>query len=109
MGKWQRNKGANFERRRAKWWQNMGYPKARRLLSQYQETDGWDIENIEPWVEQCKSGKAINILQALKEAKSACKNPNQIPLAAIKYDREEVLIVLSEQDFKKLLVNKKEL
>lgn len=103
MSKYQREKGASFERDRANWWKALGWEGARRKLSQYQETDGQDLENTYPFVEQCKVGCKINILAAYKEAKSAKQVPVQIPIAAIKYDRQETLIVMSETDFERML------
>jgi hypothetical protein len=103
MGKSQRDKGAAFERRRARWWQRLGWSDARRNLSQYQKRDGKDIVNTEPYVEQCKVGKKINILSAYKEAKESASS-QEVPLAAIHYDDEDTLIVLSEKDFEWLLL-----
>lgn len=104
MGKYQRNKGASFERRRARWWQKLGWSEARRNLSQYQKRDGKDIVNTEPYVEQCKVGKRISVLAAYKEAKESASS-KEIPIASIHYDGErDTLIVLSEKDFEWLLL-----
>lgn len=102
MSKYQRTKGANWERVCSIWWRSHGYPFARRKLSQYQASDGCDIENTEPFIAQCKSGKQINIMKAYKEAQGSSKK-GQIPLAMVKYDREEPLVVLSLDDFDKVL------
>lgn len=102
MGKYQRNKGANFERYRANWWKTLGFKNARRNLNQYQKTDGRDITGVDGFCEQDKCGKNINMYKAYLEAVSATQT-GEIPIAAIKHDRGEVLIVMSEFDFEKLL------
>ena len=102
-GKFSRNKGAREERRRANWWKKLGWTDARRNLTQYQKTDGKDIDNTEPYVEQCKVGKKINVLSAYKEAKGAASS-KEIPIASIHYDGEETLIVIGEKDFEWLLL-----
>ena len=102
-GKTPRNKGASFERRRARWWQKLGWSDARRNLGQYQKQDGRDLVNTEPYVEQCKVGKKINVLSAYQEAKEAARF-GEIPIASIHYDNEKTLIVISERDFEWLLL-----
>lgn len=101
MGKYQRNKGANFERYRANWWKKLGFKNARRNLNQYQKTDGRDITGVEGFCEQDKCGKNINIYKAYMEAWNAAYE-NEIPIAAIKHDRGQVLIVMSESHFEEL-------
>lgn len=102
MGKLSRTKGANFEREIAKYFQDMGWSKARRKLSQYQETDGCDLENVEPFVVQCKSGKKINVLIAFKEALGSSKK-GEIPMAVVKWDRNKPLFVLDQEGITRLL------
>ncbi len=102
MGKYQRTKGAGFERYRANWWKNLGFKDARRNLNQYQKTDGRDITGVEGFCEQDKCGKSINIRAAYDEAWNAA-GLDEIPIAAIKYDRGQVLIVISETHFGELL------
>ena len=102
MSKYQRTKGAGWERDRANWWKKLGFKEARRNLNQYQKPDGRDLLGVPGFCEQDKCGKNINIYQAYVEAVSAA-NPIEIPIAAIKYDNKTPLIVMSEADFEKLL------
>ncbi len=102
MGKYQRTKGAAFERVRANWWKKLGFKDARRNLNQYQKTDGRDLVGTPGFCEQDKCGEHINIYGAWQEAWNAALS-TEIPLAAIKYDNKTPLIVMSESDFEKLL------
>jgi hypothetical protein len=98
MGKAERVKGANEELRVAKLYRQVGLKRARRKLSQYQETDGCDIELAEPFIPQCKTGKAISWINAYREAESAAGD-NQYPVAHIHLDRVGKFVVLSEADY----------
>jgi len=98
MGKSQRTKGAEWEREIARWWQKMGWKDAKRNLNQYQERDGRDIKNTEPYCPQCKVGQHISLLEAYKEAKEAAGD-KEIALVQFKYDREEPMVLMSLEDF----------
>ena len=102
MSRYERRKGADFERYRANWWKDLGFAEARRNLSQYQKTDGRDLGGTHPFVEQCKCGSRITVLGAYKEACGAAREM-EIPITSIKYDQEKVLIVMGEEDFGRLV------
>jgi len=97
-----RNKGASAEREASKLWHEVGFPFARRKLSQYQEKGGIDLENTESFKVQVKSGKKINVWQALREVEEEAKR-QEIPLAMIKRDRTDWIVVISWKNFVKVL------
>jgi len=96
MGKMQRTKGAQGERRVSNQYTLYLGRKSSRNLDQYQKSDGRDISGCEPYCVQSKKGKAINIYQAYAEAKSAVNTKYKYPVAHISYDRKDPLVVISE-------------
>jgi len=102
MSKMQRTKGASFERLICAWFKKMGWKSACRNLTQYQKTDGKDLNNTEPYCCQLKCGKKINIIAAYNEAKEAAKK-GEIPICISKIDRKEVLVTMRLKDFGYLL------
>jgi hypothetical protein len=98
MGKAQRVKGADEERRVAKLYNKVGFKKARRNLTQYQESDGCDIEGVEPFIPQCKCGKTVNWINAYREAAGSASE-TQYPVAHVHLDRVGKYVVLSEEDY----------
>lgn len=103
MGKFQRTKGANNEREAVRLWREVGYPEARRKLSQYQERCGVDLENTGKFKVQVKSGKRIDVWKALREAESEAKE-NEIPLVMAKKDRCGWVVLVEWKDFKRLIL-----
>ena len=89
-----------FEQWVANFMKRFGYPNARRRLSQYQETDGIDLDNTGSYAIQCKSGKKINIMKAYEEAQTSSQE-NMIPLLFFKYDQKKPMVVMSANDFEK--------
>lgn len=102
MGAAQRRKGANYELEVAAGYRKAGYPKARRKLSQYQETDGQDLENVGPFSVQCKCGKSISWVKAYREAEASAKE-NDYVIAHIKVDHQGRFVLMSEDDWFELL------
>ncbi|GIW70189.1 MAG: hypothetical protein KatS3mg101_0936 [Patescibacteria group bacterium] len=100
MGKFQRNKGASNEREACRMWREIGYPEARRKLSQYQERCGVDLENTGNFKVQVKSGKRIDVWKALQEAEKESK-AGDMPLVMAKKDRFGWIVVLNWIDFVK--------
>jgi hypothetical protein len=102
MGKYQRTKGASNEREAACLWHDIGFPFAKRNLNQYQEKDGKDLQNTEPFRVQCKSGVNINPWQALKEAEEEA-GKKEIPIAMVKKDRLGWMVIMRWESFKKVI------
>jgi len=99
-GKFSRDKGAKAEREAASLWRLAGFP-ARRRLSQYQERCGADLEGTDPYLVQVKVGKNPNVWEALEEAVKEAKD-GQIPVAMIKKDRKQWIVVIKWNDFTNL-------
>ncbi len=102
MGKLSRTKGAAFERATAQVYRKLGYKDARRKLDQYQVSGGADLEMTGHWVVQCKCGKNIGWLNAIKEAEGAAKEW-EVPVAHLKPDGKGVYVVLAQRDFIELV------
>lgn len=81
-------------------WREIGYPEARRKLSQYQERCGVDLENTGNFKVQVKSGKRIDVWKALQEAEKESK-AGDMPLVMAKKDRFGWIVVLNWIDFVK--------
>lgn len=104
MGKWQRNKGANFEREIANEFKKIGIRARRGGASQS------FAANLDPdviledlpglWIE-CKKGIKTYPLKALKQAKQACSN--NTPIAICRDDNEKAIVTM-ELDFFLLLL-----
>jgi len=103
MSKYQRQKGARGEREVASLWKEIGFPFARRKLSQYQEKSGVDLENTEPFIVQCKVGKSIHLWKALKEIEENRKK-SELPIVMFKRDRDEWIVLMRFSTFKHILM-----
>lgn len=103
MGKLSRNKGASEERRIANLYKQLGWNEARRFLGQYQESSGRDIENVEPFCIQVKTGKSAytpgQMAKALSEAfEEALKG--EIPIVHSRKNGEsEGIVFMHEKDW----------
>ncbi len=102
MSKFQREKGARNEREATKLWHRLGFPFAKRKLSQYQEKSGVDLEGTEPFKVQIKSGKNINVWKALDEVRKEAKK-KEIPMAMVKKDRLGWIVVMDWEGFEKVV------
>ena len=108
MGKWQRNKGAAFEREIANEFNKIGIRAKRSGLFQTQSADAepdvtlLDLPNL--WIE-CKKGIKTYPLKALKQAKEACSSYiGSIPVAICRDDHEKSIVTM-ELDFFMLLLS----
>jgi hypothetical protein len=98
-GKTARRKGHNFEREVAIMFRPY-FPDAKRQL-EYQEGLGYDIQGTGDLSIQCKVGKSFKIEKALKEA----EQPNKIPVAITKKDREDIVVSMYWKDFEFFLIS----
>lgn len=103
MGKLSRNKGAAEERRVASEYKKRGWDKVRRMLSQYQQSSGRDLENVEPFCIQVKVGESvhspIHLTKALSEAFSAAKK-KEIPIVhSRKNGEKQAVVYMMEEDW----------
>lgn len=112
MGKLSRNKGASEERRVANLYKKFGWPKVRRMLSQYQQSSGRDLENVQPFCIQVKAGKSvyhpIHLTKALSEAFDAAEK-REIPIVHSRKDGGGSIVFMAEEDwfrFVELLSNR---
>ena len=91
MGKYQRDKGANFERYVANRLKEVFGPRTTRSSGQCFKGDlRADVDCPEIWVE-CKVGKRPNIKAALEQAEEAeaGAKTGKSPVAICKWDRQE--------------------
>ena len=91
MGKYQRDKGANFERYVANRLKEVFGPRTTRSSGQCFKGDlRADVDCPEIWVE-CKVGKRPNIKAALEQAEEAeaGAQTGKSPVAICKWDRQE--------------------
>jgi hypothetical protein len=98
-GKTSRRKGHDFEREIVNALKDV-FPDAKRNL-EYQEGQGVDIANTGEFSIQCKVGKSFRIEPALHEA----YKKDKIALAVTKKDRQEIIVSMYFEDFKKLLIS----
>lgn len=102
MGKLSRQKGANEERRVANLYKQHGWPNVRRMLSQYQASSGRDLENVEPFCIQVKTGKdafsPVHLTKALSEAYSAA-NKSEIPIIHSRKMNTDAVVIMTEKDW----------
>lgn len=96
MSKLSRTKGHAFERYVAQKFRSI-FPGARRLL-EYQEGVGVDIENTGPLRIQCKAYKDYAPISKINEVKLS-----GIPCLVTKGDRKTPMIVLSLDDFLRII------
>jgi hypothetical protein len=102
MSKYQRNKGRRSEQQAAELWRKIGFPFCRRNISQYQERSGRDLVNTEPYLVQIKVGANPSIWKALREAQAEAKK-DEIPLAMVKRDRGEWVVVMGWRSFTRVM------
>ena len=97
MGKSQRTKGHQFERRVAADMREIGYEEARRQL-EYNEDDanGIDIQNTKPFAVQCKAMKQQpNVPKVMKEIKHSF---DEIPVVVYKVDNKGIFAAFRYED-----------
>lgn len=101
MGKAQRVKGHNFERKTANLFKEIGFPDAKRHLEfQFSEALGYDLDNVEPYYVQCKKHKnyvPINTIEEIQAPKDG------IPVLITEPDRGKACAVLYLEDFLSLV------
>jgi hypothetical protein len=102
-GAFSRNKGAAFERKVAELYREAGFKNARRKLSQYQKSDGRDLENVDPFTVQCKCGKTVDWLTAYHEA-LASNEPSFFPVVHGRIDGKGTYVFLSEEDWQEIVI-----
>ena len=105
MSKYQREKGARFEREIANKLKEVFGPRTTRSSGQCFSGDTRaDVDCPEIWVE-CKVGKRPNIKAALEQAEAAEKiaNTGKTPGAICKWDRQEPIASMRIDYFIELL------
>lgn len=95
-GKRSRDRGLNFEREIANVLRPL-FPNAKRHLeSQSQEAKGYDLDNTEPFLIQCKRNKKYCSISKLTEPQ--CKE-GEIPMLITKGDRTQPVVCMYLDDF----------
>lgn len=105
MGKYQRDKGARFEREIANRLKEVFGPRTTRSSGQCFKGDlRADVDCPEIWVE-CKVGKRPNIKAALEQAEEAeaGASTGKSPVAICKWDRQEPIASMRLDFFIELL------
>ena len=105
MGKYQRDKGANFERYVANRLKEVFGPRTTRSSGQCFKGDlRADVDCPKIWVE-CKVGKRPNIKAALEQAEEAeaGANTGKTPVAICKWDRQEPIVSMRLDYFMELI------
>ena len=103
MGKYQRRKGLNFERKIAISLRTLDSEAKRHLEYQSDEAGGIDIETKLPIALQCKCSPQISLaLRGYFEAKDDAK-PGQIPVCAWRSDRKGTFALIAWEDFLEML------
>lgn len=98
MGKMQRTKGHSYERDIALKFRAL-YPEAKRKLEyQIQECTGVDLENVGPFLVQCKRFKKYAPISHLKEVQG-----NGIHLLITRGDFEKDVVCMYLEDFLMIL------
>lgn len=98
MSKMQRDKGANMERAVAHRFRRMGWPDAARNLTECRDANSGDLVHVKPFAVQIKCGAAPSPWRAMREARAAA-DPGDYPIAVVKRDREQPLVVMQMDDF----------
>lgn len=96
MGKYQRNKGANFEREIANFLKANGFPQARRGIGQSRSAkEVSDVEGTPFWVE-CKVGAGPSVRAAIAQAEAATDGR---PIAVVvKWDGGKPYVLFGLED-----------
>lgn len=97
MGKAQRLKGHDWERRVVRELKEINYPARRILEYQEENANGVDVD-CGVFKIQCKKGKSIGVKAAYKEIKL-----EGIKVLVANWDRDVTLACLSWDDFKVIL------
>ena len=97
MSKYQRDKGAAWERQVARDLTKATGMKHHRCLTETQQGNVGDIATPLPFVFQCKVGARPPIYQAMREAEAAA-GATHYPVAVIKRDNREKLMVFTYAD-----------
>jgi hypothetical protein len=98
MSKYQRTKGATFERWVVRFLRGFDRWEPRRILqSQGGQVAGSDV-HWGPYAIECKVGKLPNPRAALKQAEGDAQ-ADQVPMAVIKDDRCEPFVVMRLADW----------
>lgn len=99
MGAAERRKGHDFERLIAKDLRQI-FPGAKRGLNQVRLGEGADVEI--PWFFiECKHHKVAPLRSALKQAQD--NTDGRMPVAICKDNHADPIVLMSYEDFKKLL------
>jgi hypothetical protein len=102
LGRWKRNKGANFER----WVSNVFkavYETAKRGLGQARSAGEVPDSDIPTWWPECKAHKLTNPRAALAQAIEASAGSGRVPIAVCKDDHKPPIVTLRLEDFVRLL------
>jgi hypothetical protein len=120
MGKLSRTKGHSFERLVAQWFQDAGWPDARRQLEYHvKDALGVDLQETSPFLVQCKRGRTYAPITAIEEIVPHVTIPAEnvprvlergyvwampkIPLLVTKADNKPAMVALPAEDFFKLI------
>ena len=99
-GKASRDKGLNYEREIARKLKHIFPDVKRHLEFQYQECDGYDLDNTGKFKIQCKRLKKYTSISKIEEVQA---KPGEIPALITKGDRKKDVVCLYLQDFINLL------
>lgn len=100
-GKKSRDKGHNWEREIANLFQKYGYKEAKRHLEvQTPECMGFDLDNTDPWLVQCKRHKGYSSVNTIFEIIDI---KGKKPVVITKADRKPAMVILTLADFMELI------
>ena len=121
MGRSQRRKGHNWERRIVRWLKKLGIESARRNLG---ETGGQDLgadvvaqlrlpppalDHTAEWrllVVQAKHHKAPSVWKAMNEVRTGMTSPSDIAVAIVKRTNDQTLVCMDPDTFSFLITGK---
>lgn len=111
MGRYERRKGATFEREIANAFREV-FPDARRGIGQSRSAgEVPDVDGTPFWIE-CKRGKSCSVHAAMAQAVNAEQEhragkgqhaSRRTPVAVMRRDGEDALVVMSLEDFLQLV------
>lgn len=96
MGKSQRTKGHDFERKIASRFRELWESAKRGFQTRGGTSEAPDVDGT-PFFIECKKGKRTNIKAAYRQALGA--TDGRVPIAVTQDDREEILVTLSLTHF----------
>lgn len=102
VGRYQRNKGAAFERKMAEHFRGI-FPDARRGIGQARQASEVPDVEMGPFWTECKVGAQPNIRGALRQAQEACGDRPLWPIAVVHDDRGTTTVTMSLDDFTDLV------